>query len=830
MSSMYCFSIPDIFCPTCVNTVMAQLRPPISFWQRFSAFFSSPTANNVLHKKITLNEKTLTILDVRVNLACHQITVTTEEEELTDIDVMNLLNIELDAIGFSCCETTSPVVTSTSSFNLRWLLGFSGVGAGIALLMLPWIAGPLSLFAMTFIAIPSVALTLVLGAESFKKAAKMLFKGHLHMDTLFAISSLTAMAASIVALFVPGFPMMFEAGLLIFGFRHIGEGIRESLERSMALKARFQDRVSKQVRKIQDGHVENVATHTIQAGDLISIEEGDVVPVDGICEAGEGILDRSIEYGNHEPMTLKSGDPVSAGTILKQGSMQLRVTAAACASLLARKDASIAKSLGAKDETTWKTEADKALQYFIPMVFGLALLSGMVVGCFFPLTLAIQSVVAVLVSACPCTLGLVTGLVIRVGMKKAADHHLEFKSTKKLEEVDLITHVGFDLNGTLTTTEPEVMEFSHTSGLYEDVLKYALMLEQRSHKAVGMAIHYYASQKIWMAEMQSVSVDESHHSGVKAIIDGEMCMIGNQNMMREHHISMSSYQHRALESDETIMYLARGQTILGHFILKRPLRPEAVDVVNALKKMGKQVHIFTGADEETALRYANILKIPADNIRFLMTSADKVNCIKVLQDSGKQRVAMIGDGENDADAIAASDFGVAMPTDGRSKRGNMNRQIADAESRISSLEPVVAAFEISRQTGMNIRQNLVFSWSYNIAALLLPVGLLLATGIALNPGVAVALMILQTSLILLNTYWFKQQDLVCLKEAKEGRAMVAEESSYEAVTSMMPTPKVYPTPSLVSLLPQAGEGARRVDEGAHIDNNSPDNALLPSIF
>ncbi len=789
MSFTYCFSIPDIYCPTCVNAVNQMLQPSLSFWEWFTDFFSITKNTASRYKKISLDGKSITLKQVQVNLATKQISVTTDDPGLTPLDVMNLLNVELDALGFSCSEMTSPAPISSSKINDRWFLGGAGVLAGVALLILPFITGPLSLLTMTIIAVPSIALTVALGFESYKKAAKLLFNGgHLHMDTLFAISSLTAMVASIVALFIPGLPMMFEAGLLIFGFRHIGEAIRESLEQKMALNERFQDRAPKQVYLVRDGVREEVPLGMVNLHDLILIQAGGVIPLDGVYDTGEGTLDRSIENGNKDPVQIKSGDKISAGTLLISGEISMRVTALANDSLLARKDASIARSLSEKDETSWKTEADKALRYFIPMVFGLAILAGIVVACFFPPALAIQSVVAVLVSACPCTLGLVTGMAIQVGMKKAADHHVAFKSTRKLEEIDQVDHIGLDLNGTLTTTEPEVCEAVHckdSSCSYEDFLNYALMLETGSNKAVGIAIYEYASKKISSVDpaFQALELDKSNHSGVKATLDGVTYVIGNHTLMRHCDISIDSYVHRRLKSDETIMYLARDKEILGHFVLKRPLRTEAKSVVTALKKMGKQVHIFTGADEETALGYADELGIQAPQVHFNMTAEDKVQRIRALQANRTYRVAMIGDEENDADALVASDFGVAMPTDGR---GNMNRHIADAEFKINSLEPIVAAFEISKQTSLNIQQNLIFSWSYNIAALLLPVLLLVATGFALTPGVGVALMILQTCLILLNTYWFKHQELVCLKEARE-EGQPIETESYGAMSSMMPT-------------------------------------------
>ena len=823
MSTKYCFSIPNIACPTCEIAVLNSFILKPTVFTRIKSFFSGKeNINGLLYKTITLGEKTISIQDVRVNLSYKQITVTVEENELSAEEVMALLNVELDAIEFSCSQPVSQATVASlpSMINPRWLYGLSGVTAGMALLILPFITGPLSLIAMMIIGVPSVALTLALGAESFKRAAKMLFKGSpLHMDTLFAVSTLTALIASITALFVPGLPMMFEAGLLIFGFKHIGEAIRESLEQSMELTARFQDRAPKRVKKVRsDDHVEEVPTETIKIDDWLLITAGELVAVDGVCETGSGSINRSIEYGSSkDPVSLKPGDKISAGMILVQGSIRMRVTAPACESLLARKDESISNSLNEKDkedETSWKTESSKVLHYFIPMVFGLALLSGLVVWYFFPLTLAIQSVVAVLVSACPCTLGLITGLAVRVGMKKAADHKIEFKTARKFEEVDQVSHVVFDLNGTLTTTELEITEQCHVSDsncTYEDFLKYVLMLEAGSTKTVGITIYNYAATKISSAaiQLQPVSIiDKSNHSGVKTSIDGVQYVLGDQNMMKDNLISIASYKHRTLESDERIIYLVRDQMILGHFILQRPLRTEAKVVVNALKKMGKQVHICTGSDEDTAMRYARVLGIPAENVRFDMLCADKVRRIKELQADNKYRVAMIGDEENDADAIAASDFGVAMPTDGL---GNMNQQVADAESKVSSLESVAAAFEISRQTGAMIRQNLMFSWTYNIVALLLPVGLLLVTGIALSPGICAALMILQTSLILLNTYRFKQQDLVCLKEARE-ESIVEEGSSYGSIPSMMPA---------------SGERFSRQSEPSGDTLIRPDGHLLP---
>ncbi len=787
MSTTYCFAIPDISCPMCVQAVTSTLKSRIN--------------------------KTITILDVQVNLSCKQLTVVVNEGGLQADDVMTLLNAELNAIGFPCRKIISHAsqVSSNATINTSWLLGFAGVGTGLVLLMLPFVMGPLSSVAMAYIGAASVALTLALGAKSYKKAAALLFNGgYLHMDTLFAVSTLTALTASVAAFFIPGLPMMFEAGLLIFGFRHIGEAIRDSLERRMELKACFQDRPLKIVKKVSvNGVVEDVPIDDITIGDLVLIEAGTMVPVDGVCETGTGLIYTTMDSGSLDPEWLKPTNKLSAGMILETGVIHMRVSAPASQSLLARMDASVNESLKAKETSSWETNADKMLHYFIPTVFALAILSGVIAGFFFSAAMAIQCIVAVLVSACPCTLGLVTGVAVQVGMKKAADHDMVFKSTKKLEEVNEIQHVVFDLHGTLTTSTPIVTSFKPLMCTEEAFFKYLVMIEEHSKKAMGMAIYKYALNKATGAVIRLTknAIDDTNISGLKATINDENYVVGDAQMMRDNEIPLD--ETIPLSLDETIIYLACGKAVLGHLILQRPLRREAGAVINALIKMGKQVHICTGAEEHSAMRYGRRLGIPVEHLHCKMSPGGKVDYIATLQKNGA-RVAMIGDEENDSPAIAKSDFGVAMPTDGDV---NTTGRLADAESKINSLYSIVAAFEVSQQTATNIQQNLMFSLSYNLAAMLLPVSLLFATGIALSPGVGVVLMILQTSLILLNTERFKRQDLLYLKQAREeGRAVIGE-SSYSLINSLTSIPDYQAAPPLA---PTPASGRLAVNRDTNI--------------
>lgn len=751
MSTEYTFSVPGIMCGSCVKAINEALKPP-RLLSRMKQYFIADE-NIITIEKANANES-------------GELKVTIVENGLTSDVVMKALNAKLPS-GLQCSHITAE--QPPSKVLLRLLLGFIGVSAGLALLILPLVMTGLPILTMALIGIASTMLTVTLGAASYKKAASIFFmNGGLHMDTLFTVSTLAAIGVSIAAFFVPGLPMMFEVGLLIFGFRHIGEGIRESLENRMGFKERFQDRAAKKVEKLMGETSSEVLSKDLVVGDVIVIEAGMVVPVDGICQSGVGNVSTDIDDGLDQFKLINPEDVLLAGMTLMDGSIQMKVTAAVSESLLARKDASIAASINKKDEkSSWETQANKYLRYFIPGVFLLAITSGVLIGCFFSPALAIQCAVGVLVSACPCTLGLVTGMAVKVGMRKASEQGILFKSTQKLERVFQIEHVVFDLNGTLTTLTPVVVEngmhlAKKTLCTKDELLGLFLSIESFSRKSIAAAICEYAKDKGAKPSiaLDASQIDLTNHNGVKASIDGQVYCIGNAQMMEDNNVI---FDEKKVEYDQTVIYLSRGATVLGHIIVQRPLRPEAIDVVSALQKMGKKVYIYSGADEATVKAYANVLGIPTDNLEWGCSSSRKPKdeLIRKLQKSG--RVAMIGDAGNDAEAIAASDFGVAMPIDGE-PRPNISRQLAEAEFKTNSLKPIVPAFDISRQTASNINQNFMFSLTYNIAVVLLSGGLLLAAGIVLNPSIGVALMILQTSIILLNTYRFKQQKVIGVSE------------------------------------------------------------------
>jgi Cu2+-exporting ATPase len=781
MPNTYCFSLPGIRCVNCIGPLedaLRECRYPVI--EKFA---------------VELIDKKLTVI------------VTDDGSSL--IEVRQLLHALLDEVGIEFVDIDLPAAPTVSNqwfsvlkkiLSSHWFFGFLGTAAGITLLTLSLTMGGLPLAANIVIAAISVPLTLFLGAQSYKEAFKKFFKTFtLTMDTLFTMSTFTVIAVSIASFFFSWLPMMFDAGLLIFGFRHIGFGIEESIKSAIGLNVKFKDRIPRTV----DARVGDMSSKRlldeIQPGDLLLINPGEIIPVDGICELDNGLIVETIVTGSTIPRHIDKGETLLAGMYVAANGQPLtmRVTADVRTSYLARLDESIARAN--YEKAPLETATNKILQYFIPVVVFLAILSVVVISAFFPIAVAIKCAVSVLVSACPCTLGFITPLAIKIGMKKAADEGVQFKSAKTLQEADEIDRVVFDLNGTLTLGTPEVCSFEVTpnAGLTkDDLLAYFAALEKDSTHPMARAICEFAHEKkIDPPDAWQVTLPQTfNHSGLTACIDEETYTLGNQNMMNEAGIDTDELQRSLnLADGVNVVYLARAGSVIGYMLLQDRLRPDARHAVDSLKLLGKQVYLCTGADEATAHRYGRMLGVSQDNIRAGCIGAavqssdrDKKSYIDQLKQGG-HRVAMVGDAANDALAITTSHFGIAVKSRGGDE---MTQQQAGAVIQSGSLLPVVSAFAVAKQTVSNIKKNLLLSLGYNITVVLVAGGLLLAAGVMLNPGIGVALMILQTSLILYSISRFKQQKLAHLQDIPSPETYPT--GSYGRVTASMPSPGARP--------------------------------------
>ena len=519
---------------------------------------------------------------------------------------------------------------------------------------------------------------------------------------------------------------------------------------------------------------------------------GEIIPLDGVCQE-EGSLYNLLITGDPIPRRFQLNEPVLAGMQVSghANSIKIRVSKTTQNSYLARLDEGIAKSISEKAPIELKT--NRYLAYFIPTVIGLSIISGILIGLFFTPALAIQCAISVLVSACPCTLGLITPLAVKTGMNKATEHGVQFKNATVLEQAEQIDVVVFDLNGTLTTGIPEIKStmILNDTGLSLEALKnICSALEKDATHPIGKAIYSFSEKNCTKQLEITGIVDQSHHAGRSAQINDEQYTIGSKSLMHYKNISTEELEHQLnLSAGDSVVFIARNDTLVGYFIITDPLRPDAAATIKALTQMGKKIHLCTGADEATALRYANILGIREVHANYVATHSelnDKskpayINSLKL----SKLKVAMVGDAANDAPAMSNCDFGIAVVSHNSDA---ITQKTAGAIIHKGTLLPIASAFAISQQTVSNIKQNLIMSLSYNLMAVLASGGLLVAIGISLNPGVCVALMAIQACIILLNVYRFKYQALTHLQEEPglSQKTVIDDLSSYSQIDKSAP--------------------------------------------
>ncbi len=769
MSVTHIFSLPSISCVNCVRPIETGLRALTS----------------------------ITIDSLSVDIVEKKLTIVVADPHHNSINAHELICKELDSLGVEYREIKSAEINKKlieKNIFLHWVLGGLGIASGITILALSMFVS-MPIIGSIIIAAISVPLTLILGASSYKEATVNLFKTRaLTMDILFLLSTITVISISLASFFFPGLPMMFDAGLLIFGFRHIGYAIEASIQKAIGLGKNFKDRLPREVIVVRDLAFEKNLLKDIKIGEIILVQPGEIIPLDGICEDDDGLIFDTIRSGSNLPRSVVKEEVVLAGMTVAQGGkpMRILVKADVNTSYLSRLDEKIARAIHQK--AAIETATNKILQYFIPTVILFSLISALIIGNFFSIGFAVQCAAAVLVAACPCTLGFITPLALKIGMNKAAEYGVSFDSAKKLEEARDIDSVVFDLNGTITEGTPSVERYGviKDSNLSkEDFFAYFSLMEEKSLHPVGKAIRAFTNDqvktktKLWQFNM----VTPSLNSGLSAIINNKIFTLGNQSMMEACGIDTALVLDTLkLKDEDSIIYLACEKQVVGFMLLQDKIRPNAIATINALKTMGKKVYLCTGADEATAKRYGSLLGISPSNIQAGCPGSalndetmDKETFIKGLMQKGR-RVAFVGDGPNDALAIAASNFGIAVKSIGGDE---ITESHAGAIINSGSLMPVANAFAVASETVANIKQNLIFSLCYNIGAMLVASGLLLSVGIMLNPSVGVLLMIIQTSMILGNAYTFKQRKLEHLQHERGAEEPL--KGSYRLFAENMPS-------------------------------------------
>jgi Cu2+-exporting ATPase len=705
--------------------------------------------------------------------------------ELIDNEVFRQLEAhEIDDLVFSALRgigfdntTVDGEVTKTTDLS-HAVLGGMGLSAGFFLLLLPVFFTGIPFILTAVLAFLSAGLTLGLGWSFYRRAYYGLWQGVWSMDTLFSISTAVIVGVSLGALFIPALPMMFEAGLLIFGFRHVGIAISDFFKANLLSVGRFQDEVPETLRLLNGNRI---ARDAVQPGMRLRLSLGDRLPVDGVFEQGGGMISSLYQTGSYQSKTLELGKTYLAGTKIDAISgaepLIFRVKKSANDSFLASEDRAI---LEAKLNRALEKKKPQGvaywLQYFVPLVVSIAVISGVFVGFYFAsFVLALQCTVGVLVAACPCTLGLIAPLVTHVGIKKIEQDGIIFRKPEDLEAADNIDCVMFDLNGTLTRGTPEILNADSK----QDLIALMAHLEQDQDHWVARAIKAAANDLNLPAVEGACRVKKTTHQGIKVSFGGDEYVLGNRRMMA----GVPGLDKIRSNPRETVIYLSKNGVLHGHLILQDDIRPGASQVIDALQTAGKSVYLCTGSDRNLASQYASILGIPEDHIFSNCKTTgrqSKLARLKTLKRRGHQ-VAMVGDSVNDASVIAKSHFGLVVQHDAGHEGV---QQGASAVLRTESLLPVLQLFETARKTSSNISQNVWFSFVYNALAMLAPAGLLLGAGMALNPAVGAGLMILQTLLIFANVYRFKLEG----DTQNQNEPAVTSSSTNTATASEVVTP------------------------------------------
>ncbi len=618
-------------------------------------------------------------------------------------------------------------------------------------------------FAFAFVQLLLTLPILYINDKYFKVGFKTLFKGAPNMDTLIAVGSSAAVVYGIFAIFQIGFglghgdwakvekyhmDLYFESAGMILTLITLGKFLEtRSKGKTSEAITRLMDLAPKTARVLRDGQEVEVPVEEVQAGDLLVVRPGQSIPVDGVVVEGRSSVDESALTGESMPVDKAPGDKVATASLNKSGAFTMRAVHVGEDTTLAQmirlvEEASSSKAPIAK-------LADQVAGVFVPAVMVIAAITAaawlLIDG---SVTEALTSGVAVLVISCPCALGLATPVAIMVGTGKGAEHGILIKSAEALETLHTIDTVVLDKTGTLTQGKPVVTDILPAPGVTEDrLLTMAASLEGSSEHPLAAAILEKAQSLPRLAVTDFTAV---HGRGVRAALDGELCLGGNLAMLREAGIDpldLSQTADALAAQGKTALYFASEaqKQPLGLIAVADTPKPTSRNAVAAFRELGLDVVMLTGDNQRTAQAIGQELGVT--QVLAEVLPQDKERKVFQLQQEGK-RVAMIGDGINDAPALARADVGLAIGAG-----TDVALESADIVLMKSDLLDAAAAVELSRATIRNIKQNLFWAFFYNTLGIPLAAGVFVGLGLLnwrLDPMFAAAAMSLSSVTVVSN--------------------------------------------------------------------------------
>ena len=599
---------------------------------------------------------------------------------------------------------------------------------------------------------------MIVGRKFFISGFKNLVHLSPNMDSLIAIGTSAAFLYGIYAIVkIAGgdthfsMDLYFESGATILTLITLGKYLEAKTKgkTSEAIK-KLMGLAPKKATIIVDGVEKVISIDEVKVGDVILVKPGEKLPVDGEIVEGTTTIDESMLTGESIPIDKNIGDKVFGASINKFGMFKYKATKVGKDTALAQIIKLVEQAQGSKAPIA--KMADIISGYFVPTVITLAVISSIVwaisgKGLEFSLTIFI----AVLVIACPCALGLATPTAIMVGTGKGAENGILIKSGVALEGAHKIDTVVFDKTGTITEGKPKVTDIV-TKGLSEDeLLRYASSAEKGSEHPLGEAI-VVAGIERELELFEIASFKSVPGEGIVTLINDKNILIGNNKLMKNNNINITSVENdvKLLASQgKTPMYMAIDGNLAGVIAVADTLKSNSKKAVEALHKLGIEVVMLTGDNEKTAQAIAK--EVGIDKVVSDVLPGDKANEVKRLQDEGKN-VAMVGDGINDAPALAMANIGIAIGSG-----TDVAIESADIVLMRSDILDVVGAIQLSKATIKNIKENLGWAFGYNTLGIPVAMGILYAFGgPLLNPMIAAFAMSFSSVSVLLNALRLKR--------------------------------------------------------------------------
>lgn len=583
------------------------------------------------------------------------------------------------------------------------------------------------------------------GRQFYVRAWNGLPHGRLDMNTLIALGTGAAYLYSVVATFAPQWfhaggarpDVYFEAVIFIVALVLLGHAMEARAKgqttRALGALAELQPRTARVRRGAGE---QEVPIAGVAAGDIVLVRPGERIPVDGVVIGGGGAVDESMLTGESLPVEKREGDTVIGATINREGALEVRATAVGAASTLAQIVRLMREAQGS--QAPIQRLADRVSAVFVPVVLGIATLTFLVwwtVPAEPSLVRALTAAVAVLIIACPCAMGLAVPTAVMVASGRGAAAGVLIKGGEPLERLAAIDTIVFDKTGTLTQGTPQVQAVRFAGGIDDDgTLAWIGAVERLSEHPLATAIAVHAQGRTTTATVNGFEAVPGR--GVRAILGGDPVVIGTEALMAAEGIDTTDWRPLLTTwatEGQTPVLAARNRHIVAAFAIGDTLRANAAEVVATLTGMGLRVVMVTGDRRETAAAVARAAGI--GEVRAEVLPDDKVAAVAALQRAGRQ-VAMVGDGLNDAPALAKADVGIAMASG-----TDIAAHAADVTLMRSDLASVVQALTLARRTMRTMKQNLFWAFIYNVVGIPIAAGALYpAFGLLLNPVIASAAM------------------------------------------------------------------------------------------